>query len=543
MIKLPRYLSGSSAKEVWEFDAVVVGSGIAGIIATLKLSKHMKVALITKERLVDSNSFYAQGGLAAPVSEEDTDDLWQKDTIRAGDGLCKEAAVKKIITETPRILEEIRQMGVPFDVDQNGLYQLGREAFHSVRRIIHAGGDQTGKLISSTMVSQLKTSSTAVIFEESFVIDILNDDEGKVAGVSAIIEDNDVIFSSPNVLICTGGCGQLFFYTSNPQVATGDGMAMALRAGATLCDMEFIQFHPTVCFAIPGQAFLVSEAVRGEGARLINDRGERFMPKYHESAELAPRDVVSRACFEEMKRGNGEWVFLDTRQFDQSFFAKRFPTIYTQCLKAGFDPTKQPIPVSPGAHYIMGGIETDLSCRTSLKGLYACGEAGSNGMHGANRLASNSIPEALVTGSIAADSVLEDSNKSRKPEYPTKPESGKLPLSRSEIRLENWESIGLVRDEQTMSSHLSKIRQGTMLVQSALSLGAMELANMYALTSAITLSALKREESRGSHMRTDHPTHNPEWAMQRTNTACKKDGDYVFIDSSIHGKDKNTWDQ
>ncbi|HOU08763.1 MAG TPA: L-aspartate oxidase [Caldisericia bacterium] len=541
MVKIPRYIAGSSAKENWEFDAIVVGSGIAGVIATMRLSREMRVALITKERLVDSNSFYAQGGLAASLGEGDSIELWKSDTIKAGDGLCRESAVKMIEEQTPLIIEELNQMGVPFDLDNEGHFILGREAFHSVRRIIHAGGDQTGKMISQTMVDQLKTGSQATIFEEAFVVDILQDDNGEVAGVSAIIEDNDVMFSAPNVIIATGGSGQLYFYTSNPRVATGDGMAMALRAGATLVDMEFVQFHPTVCFAIQGQPFLVTEAIRGEGAFLLNDKQERFMPRYHEKAELAPRDIVSRACFNEMKLSGSPWVYLDTTKFERGFFQKRFPTVYSQCLKAGFDPTQQPIPVSPGAHYMMGGIETDLSCRTSIKGLYACGEAGSNGMHGANRLASNSIPEALVTGSLGAKSVLEDSRKAGPPERPFKPQYDREPYTRSELRLENWENIGLVREERKMERHLSKLRQGTLIVPESASLGSLELANMYTVTSIITMSSLERKESRGSHMRTDYQAKDAIWGNLRVHTKAKLDGKHLEIEVGTSKKDGYSW--
>ncbi len=541
MIKLPRFLSGTSAKEEWRFDAVVIGSGVAGILATLKLSQHMKVALITKERLVDSNSFYAQGGLAASLGQGDSIDLWERDTIKAGDGLCREEAVRMVAAMTPKIIEELSQMGVPFDVDSEGNYLLAKEAFHSVRRILHAGGDQTGKMISQAMVEQLKDTSEAIIFEESFAIDILYDDNGQVAGVSAIVEDNDVIFAAPNVLIATGGCGQLYFYTSNPTVATGDGMAMAVRAGATLVDMEFLQFHPTVCYAIPGQPFLCTEAIRGEGAKLYNDRKERFMPNYHEMAELAPRDIVSMACFLEMKKTNSPWVYLDTTIFERSFFAKRFPTVYTQCLKAGFDPTEQMVPVSPGAHYMMGGIETDLACKTSVKGLYACGEAGSNSMHGGNRLASNSIPEALVTGVIAAQSILDDARCAGNPVKPIRPPEGKPPMTRSELRLENWDSIGILRNDHDMCAHLSKIRQGTFVVAPPLSLGSLELSNMYALTGLIGASAVERRESRGSHLRSDYPDHQSEWGKLRVHCKPKFEDNFVLVEVGTHDKDGYSW--
>ena len=541
MVKIPRYLSSNSATDVWEFDVIVVGSGVAGLIAAMKLSAQKRVALVTKERLVDSNSFYAQGGLAASLGQGDSLDLWEQDTLRAGDGLCRKAAVKLIEKETPKIIEELRQMGVPFDVDNEGNFLLGKEAYHSVRRIIHAGGDQTGRMISQVMCDQLKDLQKVAIFEEGFVIDILQDENGGVAGVSAIIDDQDVILSAPSVIVATGGCGQVYFYTSNPQVATGDGIAMALRAGATLVDMEFIQFHPTVCYEIPGNPFLVTEAIRGEGAKLVNDNGDRFMPRYHEAAELAPRDIVARACFMEMKKSGVGWVYLDTTIFDKTFFKTRFPTVYSQCIKAGFDPTSQPIPVSPGAHYLMGGIEVDLGSRTKIPGLYACGESGSTGMHGANRLASNSIPEGLVTGSNAANSVIEDNRKQKTLVYPTKPESEMLPLTRSELRLVNWEAIGLIREENPMESLLSRIRQGTMVVAPNPSLGSFELSNMYTMTAVVAMSALERKESRGAQMRKDFPTKDEVFGKKRIHIIPTFEGATVDVEVGEHEKDEYSW--
>lgn len=538
--KIPRHLASNSSKEPWKFDAVVIGSGVAGLMCAIKLSTEMKVALVTKERLVDSNSFYAQGGMAVSMATNDSPELWLHDTMSAGAGLCRESAVRMIIDRTPEVIGDLEKMGISFDIDEEGRYMLGREAYHTVRRILHAGGDQTGRVISQTMCNRLQDSSSTVIFEESFAIDILTDSNGAVTGITAIVDDCDAIFSAPNVIIATGGCGQNYFYTSNPQVATGDGLAMALRAGATLVDMEFVQFHPTICFAIPGQPFLVTEAVRGEGAKLVNSNNERFMPAYHEMAEIAPRDIVSRACFDQMQKTGSEWVYLDSTIFDVGFFSKRFPTVYNKCMKAGFDPTTQPIPVSPGAHYMMGGIETDLNCKTTVKGLFACGEASCDSMHGANRLASNSIPEGLVTGIVAAKSVLESLNSSGNPLMPENPKQSNVSMGRTKMRIDNWDSIGIIRNGEKMSSHLDNLLP---CLESGLShsIGMLELANMYEISTAITVSALERLESRGAHYRSDMPNTDQEWGTKRVHLKPEFDGENVVVESGTHNKEEWSW--
>jgi L-aspartate oxidase len=504
------------------------------------LSRTMRVALITKERLVDSNSFYAQGGLAVSMSKNDSPSLWLNDTMSAGAGLCRKDAVKMIIDNTPKAISQLTDMGIMFDIDEEGRYLLGKEAYHTVRRILHAGGDQTGLVISQTMCNAIKNTTSAVIFEESYAVDILTDSNGEVAGLTAIVDDCDVVFSTANVVVATGGCGQTYFYTSNPQVATGDGIAMAMRAGATLVDMEFVQFHPTICFSIPGQPFLVTEAVRGEGAHLLNSNSERFMPKYHEMAEIAPRDIVSRACFDQMKKTGSEWVYLDTTIFDQGFFSKRFPTVYNKCMKAGFDPTVQPIPVSPGAHYLMGGIESDLECKTSVKGLFACGEACSNGMHGANRLASNSIPEGLVTGVIAAKSVLENQKKPKEPIMPGSTSQTSAAMTRTELRLENWNNVGITRNPDTMKIHMDRIQENLDHTLSH-SIGMLELSNMFEISAAITASAIIRKESRGAQDRTDLPSQDENWGKLRVNLKPVIEGSQVRIETGTHDKEKWSW--
>lgn len=506
-----------------------------------KLAPHMRVALITKERLVDSNSFYAQGGLSAVIHDDDSAELWKKDTVGAGAGLCRLSAVERISTQIGDIVAELTDMGVPFDVDSSGNLQLGREAYHSVRRILHAGGDQTGSYISKVMSEQIEGKNSVSVFQESFVIDILPDGNGEVAGLSAVVDDMDVIFATPNVVLSTGGCGQAFSHTSNPLVATGDGIAMALRAGASLVDMEFIQYHPTVCYAKPSKPFLATEALRGEGAKLLNDKGERFMKKYSDMMELAPRDIVSKACFDEMQMQDKDWVLLDTTIFDRTFLKTRFPTVYSQCISAGFNPSEEPIPVAPGAHYTIGGIEADINCQTKLPGLYVAGEAGSTGMHGANRLASNSLPEALATGVNSANTVLGTNRQMRYPDRPTVTETKKALIARSELRNSNWSAIGVVREGTEMNKYLKMLRKAVRFPLPTSILGAMELANLFTVSTAITMSAITRRESRGVHNRLDFPDSYDKWKKKRVHINSKPSDDRTEISIGTHNGDEYSW--
>ncbi len=526
---------------MWEFDVVVIGSGVAGLMAASKLASSKRVALITKERLVDSNSFYAQGGMSAVIHDKDSRNLWKKDTMLAGAGLCREEAIDEVADKMGQIISDLNQIGVPFDVDLNGNLQLGREAFHSVRRILHAGGDQTGRYISKMMCKRLEGKTEAIIFEESFVVDILLDDNGEVAGLTAIVDDKDVIFKTPNIVLSTGGCGQIFSHTSNPSVATGDGIAMALRAGVTLVDMEFIQFHPTVCYANPSKSFLVTEAIRGEKAQLLNYKNERFMLKYSEHAELAPRDIVSRACYVEMSKYNQDWVMLDTTIFDPTFFKSRFPTVYSQCLEAGFDPCEQPIPVAPGAHYMIGGVEADIDCHTSLAGLYVAGEAGSTGMHGANRLASNSLPEGLVTGLNAAKTIIDDNRKMKEPIKPIVVESKNPPITRSKLRASNWKNIGLIRYRQDMERHLEELASFGEFAFSQGILGVMELSNMFTVSTAVTMSAIERKESRGTHSRADFEEISNDWEKKRVHIKGKPTEEFTELNIGTHDMESYSW--
>ncbi|NTV90574.1 MAG: L-aspartate oxidase, partial [Clostridiales bacterium] len=417
-------------------DAIIIGSGIAGVYTALEISPEADIAILTKETLDISNSVLAQGGIAVSLDKKDSPELHLKDTLYAGVGLCDEECVWLLVKEAAENIHRLCDFGVNFDKkeldkvkditgkndpkdEKDNEFQelsLTREAAHSMNRIIHAG-DTTGKEVCDKLISVVKTRENIQIFENTFVIDLITED-GKCKGVLICNYDgSDMRLMLSDIIICaTGGYGQLYSNTTNPEVATGDGISMAYRAGAELTDLEFIQFHPTVLYHPENKSFLISEAVRGEGAQIKNILGERFMPGYHELAELAPRDVVSRSIFMEMQKTGTSNVYLDITFKEKEYLENRFPNIYKTCLGYGIDISKTMIPIAPAEHYCMGGIKADPQGKTNIEGLFACGECASNGIHGANRLASNSLLEGLVFGRIIAlqvDELLKDSLKSK----------------------------------------------------------------------------------------------------------------------------------
>ncbi|HEX9059475.1 MAG TPA: L-aspartate oxidase, partial [Clostridia bacterium] len=395
-----RYLIDFDTDDVEKeyFDIVIIGSGIAGVYTALQIPLSYNVAILTKESMDTSNSVLAQGGIAVSLDKEDSPQLHFRDTIYAGAGLCDEDSVWVLVNEAASNIENLFKFGVNFDKKDTDELSLTREGAHSKNRIIHAG-DTTGKEVCDKLISEVITHSNVKIKEKIFAIDLLTDN-GKCYGVLAYDETQNKIkaFMSRTVVCATGGFGQIYKNTTNPDVSTGDGLCLAYRAGAKLMDLEFIQFHPTVLHHKDNKSFLISEAVRGEGAVLRNINGDRFMDSYHPLRELAPRDVVSRAIFKEMKKTNSEFVYLDITFKGKEYLENRFPNIYKTCLEYGIDISKDYIPVAPAEHYCMGGIKTDVFGRTGIKGLYACGEAACTGIHGANRLASNSLLEGLVFG-------------------------------------------------------------------------------------------------------------------------------------------------
>lgn len=503
-------------------DVIIIGSGIAGVFTALEISHPCDIAILTKETLDISNSALAQGGIAVSLDKKDSPELHLKDTLFAGAGICDEKTVWLLVNEAASNIDRLCRYGVNFDRVSRQELALTREAAHSMNRIIHAG-DTTGKEVCDKLVSVVKTRSNIKIFERTFVIDLVTvDDECK--GVLVCDEEGKAIklMISDIVVSATGGFGQLYSNTTNPEVATGDGVCMAYRAGAELMDLEFIQFHPTVLFHPENKNFLISEAVRGEGALLKNIDGKRFMPDYHPLCELAPRDVVSRAIFEEMKKTQTTHVYLDITFKGKEYLENRFPNIYKTCLSYGIDISSDMIPVAPAEHYCMGGIKADVNGRTNIKGLFACGECACNGIHGANRLASNSLLEGLVFGSMIGkeiDDLLRD-GKGTKKDFRLKYETTRQELdfdskaARVEIQKKMTKDVGIIRNKEGLLRALSKIGSYKENVEDMKnrSIADFELQNVILLSRLVIESALEREESRGAHFRSDfNKTDDENW--------------------------------
>jgi L-aspartate oxidase len=504
---------------------IVVGSGIAGLTAALRIAAFARVTLLTKGPLQESNTLYAQGGIAAALFDDDSVDLHVADTLSAGAGLGDEDAVRILCSEGPALVRELLRIGVPFDRDGDAPAR-GLEAAHSRARILHAGGDATGRAIEVTLAARVRASDVRIL-EHTMLTDLVVDG-GRVAGVHTVDGLGRAgTLASEAVVLATGGAGRLYAHTTNPAGATGDGAAAAWRAGAELADLEFYQFHPTA-LAAPGGT-LVSEAVRGEGAVLIDAAGTRFMPQAHPDAELAPRDVVARAIARVMERQGGAPVLLDATALGRGFLARRFPTIQAACEAAGLDWAQRPIPVTPAAHYWMGGVKTDAWARTSLPGLFAIGEAACTGAQGANRLASNSLLEGLVFAARAADALSAtdlprssslDAEPRRPAVLPERHPAG-LPTSavpaqhaegavrgdtrQDELRDIMWRLVGVERDAGGMREAVRRIDELADAPSACATIAEHEERNLLTLGALLTRTALAREESRGAHFRTDFP--------------------------------------
>lgn len=512
---IPRYVVDFDLDKLprIETDVIVIGAGIAGLYTALKASENNRVLMITKKSLFDSNTRYAQGGIAAVFSDEDSPDFLAQDTLIAGAGLCDAAAVDVLVHEGPHGVHELIRFGTNFD-EEDGQYALTKEGAHSQRRILHANGDATGYEIVRALAEKVISDPTLELWDDHFVLDLLTQD-GECRG--AIVQKPDgsrVAVYGRATILCTGGTGQLYRYTTNPEVATGDGVAMAYRAGADIRDMEFNQFHPTsLCY--PGAPrFLISEAVRGEGAYLRNIRGDRFMEKYHPQLELAPRDVVARAIISEMEATKSTYVYIDITHETPELIKHRFPTIHEYCLKYGLDMTTDWIPVAPAAHYMMGGVKTDLYGQTSIRRLFACGEASSTGVHGANRLASNSLSEAIVFGQRIVDVINKLTPIStRADNHPGDERTSVLTGALIERRLKLQKGMvryaGLRRNRAGLLKGLEELKRQLPLFQLALSKREeLEYANLLTCAMLVTEAALHREESRGGHYREDYPERN-----------------------------------
>lgn len=527
-------------------DVLVIGSGIAGLFYTLKVAEHRKVVLVTKKQTVESNTNYAQGGIASVFDARDSFAQHIDDSLVAGAGLCKRDVVETVVTEGPALIGELVDLGVRFTMAEGHL-DLGREGGHSHHRIVHAR-DLTGKEIEHVLVDRVCSHPNVTVLENHAVVELITEhnlrsarrhtgDETHCWGAYVLDKEKEVVktFLASTTLLATGGCGCVYLHTTNPLIATGDGVAVAYRAGAAIANMEFIQFHPTTLYHPEGRSFLISEAVRGHGALLRNSAGERFMLQHDARAELAPRDIVARAIDAELKRSGDDCVYLDMTGIDPDEVRSAFPTIHDTCLGFGIDITRQMIPVVPAAHYSCGGVVSDLDGRSSLAGLFVCGEVSMTGLHGANRLASNSLLEALVFANRAARTTLavavaippaseilewDDTDTYNPDEWIL------LSHNRREAQTLMWDYVGIVRS----TLRLERARRRIVFLQQEIeeyykrtrvSEKLIELRNLVLVGRLIIESALRRRESRGLHYTTDHPQLNP--ALAQTDTVLSLD--------------------
>lgn len=487
---------------------LVVGSGVAGLHTAWRASTSAEVLILTKRSLFDSATAYAQGGIAAALGAGDSPELHRKDTLAAGAALCDAKAVQVLVEEGPTRVRELQTAGADFDLEPGGNFKLGREAAHSRRRIVHAHGDQTGAEVARTLIERVRESERIRVLEKTRVLDLIVVN-GRCEGVRATVAGKAVEITADATVLATGGCGQLYKYTTNPEVATGDGFAIAHRAGVKLADMEFVQFHPTALDTRENPLALISEAVRGEGAILVNDDGIRFMTRRHKLGELAPRDIVAREIFRQ--HAEGQRVWLDARKLGPSFRSS-FPGIFAICRARGVDPARELIPVIPAAHYMMGGIVTDLAGRASLEGLYACGEVSRTGVHGANRLASNSLLEGLVFAERVARDMIERPKLprlARRPSWkaPQLVDRGAAQVAADDVRSVMWDYAGIDRSAKGLRQCLVLLGQ----IEERLPKGATEEANMVLTAKLIAEAALLRKESRGGHFRSDFPRPKRKW--------------------------------
>ncbi len=540
----PRYLrSLDSRRAVHRFtDVLVIGAGLAGLRAALEVPPDLDVLVVTKDQIDESNSRYAQGGIAGVLSPEDRFENHVEDTLIAGDGLCDPAVVEAVIRAAPHEIERLVGWGTHFDLE-NGELALTREGGHSHRRIVHALGDATGHEVMRAVIAQARTADNISIWDDAFTLDLLTDEGQCVGAAVSRAQRGPVLVWAKQTILASGGCGMVYRETTNPPVATGDGMAAAFRAGAILRDMEFMQFHPTVLYVAGSARYLVSEAVRGEGAYLRDIDGERFMLQHDPRAELAPRDVVSRAIFRTMEKTQHPNVYLDLSHLPRSIVESRFPGIGKVCRSFGLDMAVDRIPVRPGAHYMIGGVQVDSDGRTSLPGLWAAGEVTSSGLHGANRLASNSLVEGLVYGGICGRNAAEAARN--QPDWRTVP---RLQHSRSttptEAALDTTDLTNSLRS--MMVRRMGIVREGNRLKRAAEEVAfwgryamcrefagdksGWELQNLLLVAQLMIASATARTESRGTHFRCDFPQHNDqEWGQRHVTLQRNESTDAIAI--------------
>ena len=526
-------------------DVVVIGSGVAGLTTALQIRAHnLSVILITKSYVDEGSTKWAQGGIAAALGPGDSPEQHERDTLVAGAGLCDLPAVKVLVSEGPEAVRKLIARGAVFDKSETGEIALTREGGHLRNRILHAGGDATGAEVSRALLAAVSRDQGIEVIEHALVLDALKSDSGRVCGVTLHVigegsRDGVGQIMARAVVLATGGLGQVYSQTTNPSVSTGDCVALALRAGADVADVEFIQFHPTVLYMgenSRGQQPLISEAVRGEGAFLVNDRGERFMKSVHPLADLAPRDIVAKEISRQMSKSGAKHVWLDAKSIID--FKDRFPTIYSSCSQIGIDPSKDLIPIAPASHYASGGIRTDLNGHSSVPGLYAVGETACTGAHGANRLASNSLLEGLVFGARIAEDIAKNLPTWEQPVGNDPIEILISPSVRGEMQRAMSRGASVVRTKDSLSKTLETLNRLKDATTIYANVDAWETTNLYLLATAITRSALERTESRGSHTRDDFPETSEAW-RKRIHQAIDEIGNWrstyeeVFNDLSI----------
>ncbi len=516
-----------------DFDVLIVGSGLAGLSAALRLAPTHRVAVLTKGALSDGSSGWAQGGIAAVMSEGDSFASHVDDTLVAGAGLCDLDATRFVVEHAPESIAWLQGLGVPFS-EESGQLHLTREGGHSARRIVHVT-DATGAAVQKTLINQVRGTANVTLFEHHTLVDLVTARKlglaestaqgNRCLGLYALDNRTDSVLTlrAPHTILATGGAGKVYLYTTNPDTATGDGIAAAWRAGCRVENMEFIQFHPTCLYHPHAKSFLITEAVRGEGGRLLLPDGTRFMPAHDARGELAPRDVVARAIDFEMKKGGLDCVYLDISHQPKAFLLEHFPNIYARCLELGIDMAKQPIPVVPAAHYTCGGVKTDLSGRTDLAGLYAIGETACTGLHGANRLASNSLVECMVFAQAASQAIIQDTGAGTLPALPAwdfsrvtdADESVVISHNWDELRRFMWDYVGIVRTNKRLerAAHRIALLQGEIhefYAHFHITRDLLELRNLVQVADLIVRSAQARHESRGLHFSRDYPDLQPE---------------------------------